>query len=49
MTSANGKYGVLEMTFERVVEEKGVRMAVPDIMYTGWYHPTWRDRMVMRP
>lgn len=39
----------LELTFERVVEEKGVRMAVPDIMFTGWYHPTWRDLMVMKP
>lgn len=39
----------LELTFEQVAEEEGVRMAVPDIMFTGWYHPTWRDHMVMRP
>jgi DNA-binding Lrp family transcriptional regulator len=37
----------LEVTFDQVVEEEGIRMAVPDIMFTGWYHPTWRDRLVM--
>lgn len=24
-----------------------VLRAVPDIIFTGWYHPTWRDRMVL--
>jgi DNA-binding Lrp family transcriptional regulator len=37
----------LEITLEQVVQEEGVRQAVPDIIYTGWYHPTWRDRLVM--
>ncbi|MBI0582940.1 MAG: winged helix-turn-helix transcriptional regulator [Methanomassiliicoccus sp.] len=39
----------LELTLDKVAEEKGIRTAVPDIMFTGWYHPTWRDRMVMIP
>jgi DNA-binding Lrp family transcriptional regulator len=37
----------LEATLEQVVQEEGVRQAVPDIIYTGWYHPTWRDRLVL--
>lgn len=37
----------LELTLDQVVQEEGVRQAVPDIIFTGWYHPTWRDRMVM--
>jgi DNA-binding Lrp family transcriptional regulator len=39
----------LELTFDKVMDEENIRMAVPDIMFTGWYHPTWRDRMVLRP
>jgi DNA-binding Lrp family transcriptional regulator len=45
----NGTLRELEITIDKVVDEKGVRLAVPDIMFTGWYHPTWRDRMLMLP
>ncbi len=37
----------LETTLDQIVLEEGVRQAVPDIIYTGWYHPTWRDRLVL--
>lgn len=39
----------LEITIDKVIDERGVRLAVPDIMFTGWYHPAWRDRMLMLP
>jgi DNA-binding Lrp family transcriptional regulator len=37
----------LETTLELVGGEPGIQQAVPDIIFTGWYHPTWRDRMVL--
>jgi DNA-binding Lrp family transcriptional regulator len=36
----------LEAVLDMVVAEPGIRQAVPDIIFTGWYHPTWRDRLV---
>lgn len=36
----------LELLIEKVQSEPGIKRAMPDIMYTGWYHPTWRDKMV---
>lgn len=37
----------LELLIEQVQSEPGIKRAMPDIMYTGWYHPTWRDKMVL--
>ncbi|MDW5562212.1 MAG: winged helix-turn-helix transcriptional regulator [Methanomassiliicoccus sp.] len=44
----NGTLRELELTLDQVVGERGIRAAVPDIIFTGWYHPTWRDLMVLR-
>lgn len=37
----------LELLTDAVGGEADVRKVVPDIIFTGWYHPTWRDLMVM--
>jgi DNA-binding Lrp family transcriptional regulator len=36
----------LEVALDQVLQTEGVRQAVPDIIFTGWYHPTWRDKLV---
>jgi len=36
----------LEVLTDEVARDPDVRRVVPDIIFTGWYHPTWRDRLV---
>ena len=35
----------LEVMMDKVLSEKDVLRAVPDIIFTGWYFPTWKDIM----
>jgi DNA-binding Lrp family transcriptional regulator len=35
----------LEELSKTISKDQAVLKVLPDIMYTGWYHPTWRDMM----
>jgi len=37
----------LEVLTKEILKDKEVIRAVPDIIFTGWYHPTWKDLMAM--
>ncbi|MHC1709669.1 MAG: Lrp/AsnC family transcriptional regulator [Methanomassiliicoccales archaeon] len=37
----------LEVLTKEILRDKDVLKAVPDIIFTGWYHPTWKDVMTM--
>ncbi|MHC1680455.1 MAG: Lrp/AsnC family transcriptional regulator [Methanomassiliicoccales archaeon] len=37
----------LEVLTKEILKDKEVLKAIPDIIFTGWYHPTWKDVMTM--
>lgn len=37
----------LEAITDELLQDKEVCQVVPDIIFTGWYHPSWKDLMAM--